>query len=152
MRGTDSSVTIARAQIQNAPRICTGLNTRESSSPAEKANSRRREPPSMLSPSMANPTQMSPRGPQTANAANPQPARKTTTESAPVESLRMKKAYRIFPAYSKNSDQLGPLSGYISPSPLISEPGVAGISSAFNSVAVSSMDRDTAETSQTEQP
>ena len=56
------------------------------------------------------------------------------------------------PIYSKNSDQLGPLSGYISPSPLISEPGVAGISSAFSSVAVSSMDRETAETSQTEQP
>ena len=37
MRGTESSVTIARAQIQNAPRIRTGLNTRESSSPAEKA-------------------------------------------------------------------------------------------------------------------
>ena len=92
MRGTESSVTIARAQNQNAPRIRTGLNTRESSSPAEKANSRRREPPSMLSPSMANPTQMSPRGPQTANAANPQPASSTSTESARVGSLRMKRA------------------------------------------------------------
>ena len=101
---------------------------------------------------MANPTQMSPSGPQTANAASPHPARKTTTERALVESLRMKKAYRIFPAYSKNSDQLGPLSGYISLSPRISVPGLAGIRQAFISVAASSIGTVTLVTSQTEQP
>ena len=152
MRGTDSRATTHRLHIQKAPRICTGLNTRESSRPAENANIRRSEPPTMFSSVMANPTQMSPSGPQTANAASPHPARKTTTESAPVESLRMKKAYRIFPAYSKNSDQLGPLSGYISPSPRISVPGLAGIRQAFISVAASSIGTVTLVTSHTEQP
>ena len=58
----------------------------------------------------------------------------------------------IFPAYSKNSDQLGPLSGYISPSPRISVPGLAGIRQAFISVAASSIGTVTLVTSQTEQP
>ena len=54
--------------------------------------------------------------------------------------------------YSKNSDQLGPFSGYISPTPRISAPGVAGISRAFISVARSSAPTDTVDTSQTEHP
>ena len=58
----------------------------------------------------------------------------------------------MLPMYSKNSDQLGPLSGYISPTPRISEPGVAGMSSAFISVATSSMVTEIFETSQTGQP
>lgn len=107
MRGTDSRATTHRLHIQKAPRICTGLNTRESSRPAENANIRRSEPPTIFSSVMANPTQMSPSGPQTANAASPHPARKTTTERALVESLRMKKAYRIFPAYSKTATSSG---------------------------------------------
>jgi hypothetical protein len=56
------------------------------------------------------------------------------------------------PIYSKKSDQLGPLSGYISPTPRISTPGVAGIISAFISVAASSAATVTFETSHTEHP
>ena len=54
--------------------------------------------------------------------------------------------------YSKNSDQLEPFSGYISPTPRISVPGVAGISRAFISVARSNAPTDTVDTSQTEHP
>lgn len=52
----------------------------------------------------------------------------------------------------ENSDQLGPLSGYISLSPRISVPGLAGIRQAFISVAASSIGTVTLVTSQTEQP
>ena len=68
-------------------------------------------------------------------AAKPHPAATTNTARAFVENLRIIKAYKILPIYSKNSDQLGPFSGYISPRPRISEPGVAGINSALTNVA-----------------
>ena len=51
--------------------------------------------------------------------------------------------------YSKSSDQLGPLSGYISPSPRISHPTGAGRSRALSSVATTSAPRLTDATSQT---
>ena len=60
IRGTAAAATIARPPIQKAPLTATGLNTRDSSRPAEKANSSRSEPPTMLSPVSANPTQISP--------------------------------------------------------------------------------------------
>ena len=87
-----------------------------------------------------------------ANTASPHPADNTNTERTFVESLCRKNAYRILPIYSKNRDQLGPFRGYISPTPRISIPGVAGIRKVFISVASINAIADTCETSQTEQP
>ena len=122
------------------------------SNPAEKENSRRSVPPSILSPVRENPTQRSPYGPQMAKAESPSPARITSTLRAFVGSLRINNAYRILPMYSKKSDQLGPLSGNISPTPLISVPGVAGISKALITVATNSIATEIFETSQAGQP
>ena len=83
---------------------------------------------------------------------SPQPADNTNMERTFVESLCRKNAYRILPIYSKNKDQLGPFRGYISPTPRISIPGVAGIRRTFISVAIISATTGTCETSQTEQP
>ena len=42
----------------------------------------------------------------------------TTKKANPLlDSFLIKKAYKILPIYSKKSDQLGPLRGYISPLP-----------------------------------
>lgn len=87
-----------------------------------------------------------------ANAASPAAAKRTSTVSIRVGSLRIKKTYKRLPMYSKKSDQLGPFSGYISPTPRISEPGVAGIRKRLMSVATSSIDKEIFDTSHTEQP
>ncbi len=54
--------------------------------------------------------------------------------------------------YSKNKDQLGPFKGNISPTPLISVPGVDGINSMFKNVVISKAQTATFDTSHTEQP
>lgn len=139
----ENNTTTDMPPIQKAPLTLTGLNTRDSSNPAEKANSSRSVPPVIFSSVREKPTQISPSGPQMAKAVNPHAASSTHTERILVGSLRRKNAYRMFPIYSKNKDQLGPLSGYISPSPRISEPGVAGIRQALSNVATSSAPMDT---------
>ena len=79
------------------------------------------------------------------NDANPAPDKITTTLNALVESLRRNRAYKILPIYSKKSDQLGPLSGNISPLPRTSGPlpGIAGIRNILMSMASITIDRAT---------
>ena len=50
------------------------------------------------------------------------------------ENLRNTKAYKILAIYSKNNDHAGPLSGCISPQPLISNDG--GIGSNVNPITM----------------
>ena len=145
-------MTIEKLPIQKAPRTLTGLKMRDNNKPAGNENNNRKEPPIIFSSVKAKPTHISPSGPQRANTASPHPADNTNTERTFVESLCKKNAYRILPIYSKNRDQLGPFRGYISPTPRISIPGVAGIRKAFISVASINAIADTCETSQTEQP
>lgn len=95
--------TTHRLHIQKAPRICTGLYAREQQAGREREHQAQRTADHIFFGHGEPDADGRPAGPQTANAASPHPARKTTTERALVESLRMKKAYRIFPAYSKNS-------------------------------------------------
>lgn len=90
--GIADRVTIAIVPIQNAPLILTGVKMRDISNPAEKEKSRRRDPPSMLSPVSEYPTQISPYGPHMENAARPEPAVMTRTVRALVFSLRIKRA------------------------------------------------------------
>ena len=52
----------------------------------------------------------------------------------------------------ENKDQLGPFKGYISPSPRISVPGVAGSNRALIKVAINNAKIVTFDTSQTGQP
>ena len=54
--GMQSSTITPRLHSQNAPRMCTGLNTRDISSPAEKAKSSRSMPPGKLVPDNDQPT------------------------------------------------------------------------------------------------
>ena len=133
--GIADKMTIEKLPIQNAPRTLTGLKMRDNNKPAGNENNNRKEPPIIFSSVKAKPTHISPSGPQRANTASPHPADNTNTERTFVESLCRKNAYRILPIYSKNRDQLGPFRGYISPTPRISIPGVAGIRKAFISVA-----------------
>ena len=112
----------------------------------------RREPPTILSSVNEKPTHISPYGPNMEKAANPSPASRTNIVRFLIESLRMNKAYKIFPIYSKNKDQLGQFKGYISPTPRISKPGVAGIKQTLSKVASNNMPIDTFDTSHTEQP
>src|SRR5690606_3116764 len=141
-----------RLPIQNAPFIFVGLNIRDNNKPAEKENSRRKEPPKISFSVIANPAPRSPKGPKMAKEANPHPARKTRTANARVGNRRRNNTYKILPIYSKNRDQLGPFKGYISPTPRISKPVVTGINSAFNIVDTKSNVTGTTDTSHTSQP
>ena len=77
-----------------------------------------------------------------------------TTMSCLVENRRINRAYRIFPIYSKNKDQLGPFKGYISPFPRTSEPepGTAGIKKRLRSNASITIDMLTCVPSHFSQP
>ena len=58
----------------------------------------------------------------------------------------------MLPMYSKSSDQLGPFSGYISPTPRTSIEIGAGSNKAFISVATANAPRVIFETSHTGHP
>ncbi len=152
MRGIAKSGTRIKLQIQNAPLICKDLNTLDKNKPAVNENKRRSEPAVNSVSVSEKPAQISPKGPNIAKAANPIPNKATSPANTLVENLRIINAYRILPMYSKNNDQLGPFNGNISPSPLTSCPGMAGINKAFKRVAIASEENVTLVTSQTEHP